>query len=224
MGHRLAQQRVVAVEDYFPKLRASAYFELRAQNALNAAEAFEMRGRYLGYYHGLGREIFHHLGYLAEVVRAKLEDERLRLLRHREHGQRAADDCVEAAHGAVDFILLCESRGGQLARRRFADAAGYRNSLRRNAAQILRGGEGQRLLRAVLHYDERDAGEVFGADSRAFKPFALREDDTRALISRLLYVEMSVCLRPAYGGEAVTPAHLAAVASPRARDLRLRAV
>ena len=183
-----------------------------------------MRGRYLCYYHGLGREIFHHLGYLAEVVRAELEDERLRLLRHREHGQRAADDCVEAAHGAVNLVPSGQRRGGQLARSRFADAAGYRDSLRRYAAQILRGGEGERLLRAALRHDERDAGEVFGADSRAFKPFALREDDARALLSRLLYVEMSVGLRPAYGGEAVALAHLAAVASPRARGFRLRAV
>ena len=74
MGHCLAQQRVVAVEDDFLKLSASAYFELRAQNALNAAEALQMRWRHLGYYHGLRREIFHHLGYFAEVVRPELED------------------------------------------------------------------------------------------------------------------------------------------------------
>ena len=74
MGHYLAQQRVVAVEDYFLKLSASAYFELRAQNAADRAEALEMRGRYLCYYHGLGREIFHHLGNFSEVVRAELED------------------------------------------------------------------------------------------------------------------------------------------------------
>ena len=45
-----------------------------------------------------------------------------------------------------------------------------------------------------------------------------------ALRRRLSYIKMAVGLRPAYRGEAVAVAHLAAVASPRARGLRLRSV